>query len=232
MVNTSEAKQFALLSEEGLGRGVRRVLGVTFSKAEAAFAEAAKLHARAKAAESLKGEALAAETGELVRLLESAVVPAADRKQLLDATTALKKKLVEADKGAAKALAEAAKVEGEALADGLAADAPALIALLKTEADAKALELAMGAVTAKKPDVPVLLIGAGKTCAALAVVPKALEGTISAKDWVNDALQVCGGKGGGKPGRAQGAARDASNAAAAETAAKAFAAAKLAVEIS
>ena len=55
---------------------------------------------------------------------------------------------------------------------------------------------------------------------------------VSAKDWVNEALQVCGGKGGGKPGRAQGAARDPTNVAAAEAAAKQYAGAKLSIEIS
>jgi len=85
----------------------------------------------------------------------------------------------------------------------------------------------MGVITAKLPDAPVLLIGAGKTCAGLAVVPKALEGKLSAKDWVNAALEPCGGKGGGKPGRAQGAARDPTNAAQCVDAGKAFAASKL-----
>jgi alanyl-tRNA synthetase len=87
-------------------------------------------------------------------------------------------------------------------------------------------------VTTAKPDAAVLLLGAGKTLAGLAVVPKAMEGTLNAKDWVNTALEVAGGKGGGKAGRAQGAARDPSQANAAEAAAKAFAAEKLSVEIS
>ena len=82
------------------------------------------------------------------------------------------------------------------------------------------------------PRVAALLLGAGKTAACLAVVPKDLEGTLNAKDWVNSALGACGGKGGGKPGRAQGAARDAANVKAAEAAAKAFASEKLAIEIS
>ena len=56
-------------------------------------------------------------------------------------------------------------------------------------------------------------------------------GDFDAVDWVNAALQACGGKGGGKPGRAQGAARDASNIDAAEAAARKFAAEKLGVEV-
>jgi len=90
------------------------------------------------------------------------------------------------------------------------------------EADTKALDGAMKAVTTKLPEAPVLLLGASKTLSALAVVPKALEGTIQAGAWINAALESCGGKGGGKPGRATGNARDPSNAAAAAAAGKAF----------
>ena len=41
VANTAEIKSYALITEEGLGKGVRRVLGVTGEKAEAAFADAA-----------------------------------------------------------------------------------------------------------------------------------------------------------------------------------------------
>jgi alanyl-tRNA synthetase len=232
IATSSEAGEFALLSEEGLGRGVRRILGVTHEKAKTAFAEAKTLYDRCTAAEKLTGAALEKEAAELVQIIEKAVLPAADAAKIRGMITALKKKLLEADKGAAKAAAEAAKVEAEALATASAEDVKCIIALLTAEADAKALEGAMGAVTAKRPKAAVLLIGAGKTAAALAVVPKELEGTLNAKDWVNEALQACGGKGGGKPGRAQGAARDPSNAKEAEAKAKAFASSKLEVEIS
>ena len=230
--NSKEAQKFALLAEEGLGRGVRRVLGVTAAKAEEAFAAAEALTAKTKAAAALSGKALVAEAAELAQALEKAVVPAADRKRITDELMALKKKVADAEKGAAKAVAEAAKAEGEALAASPPAAGVPIVKLLEAEADAKALELAVTAVTSKLPETPVLLLGAGKTAAALAVVPKALEGTLSAKDWVNEALQVCGGKGGGKPGRAQGAARDPAKAKEAEAAAKKFAAEKLSVEVS
>ena len=229
--NSKEAGKFALLAEEGLGRGVRRILGVTHEKANEAFAEATKLNAKAEAASKLTGPALAAEVSELVQAIEKAVVPAADRKRLNDTIMALKKKIAEAEKGKGKELAEKAKQEGEALAEGAAAGSP-IVALLSVEADAKAIEGAVNAIVAKRPDEAVLLIGAGKTLAALAVVPKAMEATLSAKDWVNEALTVAGGKGGGKPGRAQGAARDPSKSAEALAMAKSYAAGKLAIELS
>ena len=228
IANTAEVRRFALLSEEGLGRGVRRVLGVTHDKAEAAFAAAAELQARVDAAAKLDGALLAAEAAELLKTLEAAVVPAAERKVLSDAVMGLKKKVHDASKGGAKAAAEAARSEATALVGGAdSASTKPIVKLLAAEADAKALEGAVAAVVAKVPEAPVLLIGAGKTLCALAVVPKVLETTIPAKDWINAALEPAGGKGGGKPGRAQGAARDPANAQAAEAAAIAFAASKL-----
>jgi len=213
VANTREIGRFALLSEEGLGRGVRRVVGVTHAKAEAAFALGAELRERTKKAAALKGEALSEEVGELSRALETAVVPVTDKKELLAEIGTLKRKLIEAGKDALKANADAAKAEAEALADA-ATGAKFVVGLLKVEADAKIVEAAVAAVVAKLPDAAVLLIGTGKALNAVAVVPAA-HASLNAKDWVSGALAECGGKGGGKPNRAQGAARDPTNASAA-----------------
>ena len=231
VANTAEIKSYALITEEGLGKGVRRVLGVTGEKAEAAFAAAAVLREQVEAAKALDGEKLAAESAELLKRLEAATIPAVDTAALRDAIMALKAKVVAASKGGAKAAAAAALAEAEALVAAAASPAAPVVALLAAEADAKALEGAVKVVTAKLPEAPVLLMAAGKTLAALAVVPKALEGKLPAGEWLNTALACCGGKGGGKAGRANGNARDPANAAAALVAAKEFAASKLGVDL-
>ena len=224
--NSREVERFALLSEEGLGRGVRRVVGVTGAKAFEAFDLAATMRSRCDAAAKLEGAARDAEVGELTRQLETAVVPAPERKRLAALITDIKKKALEASKGDAKANTEAAKAEAAALA--AAHSGGPLVGLLKTEADAKVVDAAVSVVAAALPETAVLLLGKGKTAACLALVPSALEAKLSAKDWLNAALGECGGKGGGKPGRAQGAARDPTNIAAAETKARDFATAALA----
>ena len=66
VANTAEIKSYALITEEGLGKGVRRVLGVTGEKAEAAFAAAAVLREQVEAAKALDGEKLAAESADIV----------------------------------------------------------------------------------------------------------------------------------------------------------------------
>ena len=83
-------------------------------------------------------------------------------------------------------------------------------------------------VNTKAPALPVCFLSkssAGDKVACLAVVPAGAAG-LDAKDWINTALEKCGGKGGGKPDRAQGAAKDASNFAAALAAAQAYPAGK------
>lgn len=222
LANASEAKKFALVSEEGLGRGVRRIVGLTWEKAEAAFALADGLAARLEAAAKLSGDAMGKEATEILQELEAAVVPAVEKKQLMAKVAELRKKLMDASKGNAKANADTAKAEAEALADA-SAGAPFVVARLKVEADAKVVEVACNAMASKLPEAAILVLGAGKTACALAVVPKGQLERIDAKEWVNAALGPCGGKGGGKPARAQGAARDPSNIEAAEAAAAAYA---------
>lgn len=136
--------------------------------------------------------------------------------------------MVEASKGNAKANTEAAKAEAAELAAAAAASgASHVVGLLTVESDAKVLEAAVSVLAEKLPEAAVMLLGAGKTACALATVPAALLQKLDAKEWVNAALDKCGGKGGGKPARAQGAARDPTNIAEALEAAKAFAAERL-----
>ena len=220
--NAGEIGKFALITEEGLGKGVRRVLGFTDKKAEAAFAEADALRKRVAAAAALAADKLSAEANELDKVWNGAQIPAFDKKELRDEIDKLKKKVVDASKGNAKANTDAAKAEAEALADA-AQGKKFVVALLKTEADAKIVEAALAAMAAKLPAAALLVLGKGKAACALGVVPKDLEGTIAANEWVNTALAKIGGKGGGKPARAQGQARDPSNIAEAEAAAIAYA---------
>jgi len=224
IARSSEPQRFVLLSEEGLGGGNRRIVGLTGERAAAANATSAELMARIDKAGSLEGKAIEPETAEIARLLETAVVPAADRKAMTASIGALKKRAIEAGKGNLKAAAEAAKAEAVRLAEA-AQGARYLALLLETEADAKVVEAAATAAGAALVGVPLLVLGAGKTACALATAPDGSP--VDAKEWVNAALGACGGKGGGKPNRAQGAARDPTNVAQALEAARAFAEAKL-----
>ena len=49
------ARAFALMSEEGIAKGIRRIVAVTAAEAEAAIAEAAQLQVQLEAAKQLHG---------------------------------------------------------------------------------------------------------------------------------------------------------------------------------
>ena len=52
----AEAKAFALMSEEGIAKGVRRIVAVTAAEATAAIAEGERLMGEARAVGELSGE--------------------------------------------------------------------------------------------------------------------------------------------------------------------------------
>merc|ERR1719311_51322 len=104
-----------------------------------------------------------------------------------------------------------AKDAGEKLAEEAAkAKGDTFVGVVKASGDdAKALSAAADVLTKKCTDKAVFLLSnAGGKLAILAIVPKALQGKISAKAWTDKVLDAIGGKGGGKDDRAQGQVTD------------------------
>jgi alanyl-tRNA synthetase len=135
----------------------------------------------------------------------------------------LKEKVLAAEKEQAKAKAAAAVT----WAGSVDVSGKFVVEVVDVDGDVKALDAAMKVVNTKAPSLPACFLsksGAGDKVACLAVVPAGTS--LDAKDWINAALEQCGGKGGGKPDRAQGAAKDAANFDAALAAAKAYPASK------
>lgn len=56
MLDVLEAKAFALMSEEGIAKGVRRIVAVTAAEATAAIAEGERLMSEVDAVAKLSGE--------------------------------------------------------------------------------------------------------------------------------------------------------------------------------
>lgn len=76
----TEAKAFVLLSEEGVAKGIRRVVAVTAAEAQAAIAAGEKLRERFDNAAAMPPQQLEAELGSLkqVTLLQRVVAEACD----------------------------------------------------------------------------------------------------------------------------------------------------------
>ncbi|KAK9823718.1 hypothetical protein WJX72_004867 [[Myrmecia] bisecta] len=123
LANTADAKAFALLSEEGIAKGVRRVVAATAGEAEAAIKTSDAVFVKLEAAKKLSGEALEKEVSALKQVLEEAVIPAAAKASLREQVGVLQKALLESAKkaGAAnrkKAIATALESADKAAAEG------------------------------------------------------------------------------------------------------------------
>ena len=230
LTNTAQAQAFALISEEGIAKGVRRVVAFTAADAAAAIAEGERLAAEVAAAAALPDSAPEFEKriSELKGAVDVAVIPAAKKQEIRDAVAALARRLLDAQRAAAAAAAEVAKEEALAAADAAAAaGAPFVVRRVGAGGDAKALAAAAAAITAKHGDALAALLlsvdaDKGKVL-AYAGVPDALLPKLKAPEWLGAALAPVGGKGGGKPGGAQGQGSEVAKADEALAAAEAFA---------
>ncbi|KXZ50323.1 hypothetical protein GPECTOR_17g962 [Gonium pectorale] len=229
--NTKEAEAFALLSEEGIAKGVRRIVAVTRGEAERAIAAAAKLRAELATIAALPDADLEKATKAFKETVDAAVIPAADKAGLRDELAALGRRVVEYQKAAAaanKALATQKAVEAADAA--VAAGKPYVAARLDVGLDTKATTEACSAIAAKHPTLAALFVSVdadkGKAL-AYAAVPDAITAKLKANEWVSAALGPLGGKGGGKANSAQGQGPNVDKADEALAAAEAFAQGKL-----
>ncbi len=211
--STSHAKRFALLSEEGIAKGIRRITAITGDDAIAAHALADMLEAKAEGLTKLGSESLQSAHVELTKEVEAATLPAPRKNAIRAKLAEVQKQLKELSKAAA---AEQAK-KAQQLAAGIASSAASsteeiVIASLELGSDRKALEAAMSTITAENPNKAIMLLspdhGEGRV-ALMASVPQGIVGRgLKAGDWIREVAGVMGGKGGGRPDNAQGSGQD------------------------
>ncbi|PRW58002.1 alanine--tRNA ligase isoform A [Chlorella sorokiniana] len=208
--NTGAARAFALLTEEGISKGVRRIVAVTGEEAQAAIALADQLAAQVEAAGKLPIEELSSEVKALTQTVSSATIPAVRKAALQDALTALVRRVLDHEKKAAAANKEKAVAAAVEASDAAAERGDKfLVTKIDVGLDSKALQEAWNAIQKKHPALPVLFVSAGEDKAmAYAGVPQDLSKELPAGEWVKEALTQLGGKGGGKPTTAQGSGPD------------------------
>eukprot|EP00292_Cryptomonas_paramecium_P002063 CAMPEP_0113686664 /NCGR_PEP_ID=MMETSP0038_2-20120614/15427_1 /TAXON_ID=2898 /ORGANISM="Cryptomonas paramecium" /LENGTH=975 /DNA_ID=CAMNT_0000607035 /DNA_START=18 /DNA_END=2945 /DNA_ORIENTATION=- /assembly_acc=CAM_ASM_000170 len=229
MDNTAEAGTFTIISEEGTAKGVRRLTAYTREAARAAQDAAAEFEKRVDSAGEIKDvAALDAEISAMRMDVDAVVMDYVRKDGIKKKIDALKDRVLAAEKEQLKIKTEAAVQWAETLT--VAEGTRYLVQVVDVDGDTKAVDAAMKALNARVPELPVILLSrsaGGDKVSGLAVVPASRAAQADAREWVNAALEHCGGKGGGKPDRAQGAAKDAAGFDKAVKAAQDFAAAKL-----
>jgi alanyl-tRNA synthetase len=223
--STGRAEAFAVVAEESVSKGVRRVVALTRGPARRAIAAGAALRERARGASSLPPRHLPTEVKEIQAELEAAEIPLGDKSAIRRFLDGLHETL----KGQAKQAAKAGREQAVEAARAIASEQgpPAIVAEIPAGGDRQAILAAMDVLTARHADAAVLLASADTEADKIAIVAKVPESIVGrglkAGDWVRRASQAAGGKGGGKPDSAQGGGLGAANLPAVLEAAGAFA---------
>jgi len=211
--STGIAKRFALLSEEGIAKGIRRITALTGQAAIDAHARAAAILAQANALDAIGSGELASKHQEIVVLLEQETLPATGKNAIRTKLGEVQKKLKEAGKAAAAEKAKAAQGLAAGIAQAAASSPEEIvIASLELGSDRGALEAALKTITCHCPNKAVMLMSpdaeAGRV-ALMACVPSCLVTKgLKAGDWIREVAGIMGGKGGGRPDNAQGSGSD------------------------
>eukprot|EP00884_Botryococcus_braunii_P001847 jgi/Botrbrau1/11663/Bobra.168_2s0018.1 len=206
--NTKDAKAFALVSEEGIAKGVRRIVAVTAGDALKAIALAEELKAKVEAARKLPPSELEQATASLKVAVDAAAIPAVAKANLREEISAFGRILAqEAKKAAAANKAQSITTALDAANKAVGSGKAYCLVELKVGLDPKAAQEAWAAVQAAHPSLPLIIFTAdaekGKAL-VYAGVPTDVSKKLPAGEWVKAALDLLGGKGGGKPTSAQG----------------------------
>ena len=214
--NTADAHAFALLSEEGIAKGVRRIVGITRGAAQAAIARGEEMRERLTAIAALEDAEMEKELPAFKTCLATAVIPAPAKHELSLSLAELSKRAVTAAKAAAGANRDRALAQaGAATAAAVSAGRKAVCLRCDVGTDNDALRAAAAAACAQGVAMALVSADVDKDKLMIYVsVPAELEAKgLDCKAWLSAALAPAGGKGGGgKGGLAQGQASNASKA--------------------
>ncbi|KAJ3116028.1 Alanine--tRNA ligase [Phlyctochytrium bullatum] len=204
--NTADIRNFSILEESSIAKGIRRVIAVTGEEATKAQQTAAEFGKKVDSAQSLVGKELEAALKTLVKETDEIFVPLKDKLQFRKRVQDLKKAFDDADKAKKAKEAKDAIDEVKSIFDkdsGL----QYIVRELKVGGNAKALS---GAVAhAKSLGKSALLLSVDLESEKVhyhAVVAKEhIEKGLKAKAWADVISKALNGKSGGKDDSAQGA---------------------------
>lgn len=202
-----DAEGFVIVSEEAVGKGIRRITALTKERGHAAQAQAEMLLSRLGAMKNATQEELAAQLPQLIAAMNEATLPAVARAKLRVGIAELQKTLKEHQKQQSRAGAEtvveaARKIAEEANGELIIAEVPG--------ADGHGLRTAMDVIRKKLPGAAMLLaaVSDGKIAFLAAVPEDKIKKGLKAGDWVREVAKAAGGGGGGRPDMAQAGGKD------------------------
>lgn len=224
--STGQAQAFAIVSEEAVSKGVRRLTAVAGPQAQQVAAAGQKLLEQAAKLETLQGDELESALHELTTALAEQDLPLTVRTKVRELLAQKQRELKEAKRKQSKSQAGEAVEQARVLAE--TQSGPIIVAAIE-DAGADALRSAMDVIKNKHPE-SALLLGSvhDDKVSFVARVPQSLINRgLKAGDWVREAAKQTGGGGGGRPDMAQAGGKDPSKLNSALEAAQQFAQSKL-----
>lgn len=201
--NTKEAEAFCLLSEEGIAKGIRRIVFVTQADAKTAIETALAFEAKLTKAESIDGEGLEGEVKLLSQELSSLTVSAVNRKSFQETIEGLAKKVIAYKKQKIAGMTD--EIIDKMVTAAEATEGNKVVFRFDFGADSKVLKSLTTAYGKKVKDKAVLLVSADDDADKLLVAAFSPKGVkdVDCKAWVAAATEGTGAKGGGKKDSAQ-----------------------------
>ncbi|KAH6771027.1 Alanyl-tRNA synthetase [Perilla frutescens var. hirtella] len=231
--NTREAKAFALLSEEGIAKGIRRVTAVTLDYAFKALELASSLEQEINEASKAEGSILEQKVTSLNSRVEGASIPSATKADLKAKISVLQSQVIKAKKKIAEEHMRKAIEAAIQTAEGASSKGKAYcISLVDVGSDTTAIREAVVKVMEQKGMAIMVLsrdeaVNKAFVCAGVPDKDSKYK-QLNVTEWLKKVLELISGKGGGgKGGLAQGQGSDASRIEAAIDVADSFAAMKL-----
>ena len=213
VANTREIQSFSIVGEEGVAKGIRRLIGVTGVPAMAAIQSGCALMERVKGAAALNESELGAEVKGILSDMEQLTVPLSVKQQVRAEIVQLQERMKAADKNASAARTQQVAALARSIAESPEFEmAGTIVTTIDAGSDREALTAAMNTIRGKLPRAGVLLMSpdeaAGKITMLASVPDPLVKRGLNAGEWVRAAAAACGGKGGGKPDLAQGGGTD------------------------
>ncbi len=209
---TDQVGEFALVAEEAVAKGIRRLVGLTGEAARGARAAAERLAGEAERLSDAAGEEMAGALTALRAAAAEATLPVAERRRLEERFETLQGRVHEHERHQAAAGWEQVRARAEALLAGAQrADGTAIVVGEIPGAPADQLRQAVDWLRQKAGSAAVLLIAtSGEKITLLAgFSPDLVEGGLAANRLIREIAPLVGGSGGGRPDFAQGGGKDA-----------------------
>lgn len=198
LTNTKEAEAFVLLTEEGIAKGIRRIVAVTMADAKEAIQLAHLFESKLQIASSLYGEELEAQVKILANELNSLQISAVKKAQFREMLTNYTKQVLVYKKE--KVAGMATEIVDKAVAEAASSVSNKVVMRFDFGTDGKIAKSIITSFGKKVKDKALMLVSAddeADKCLVVAYAPKGMD-DIDCKAWVMAAIEGTDGKGGGK----------------------------------